>query len=161
MCLYLIVCLLCGARGQLVYVCLGRRQVCRQIPHLHGTVLTARHYKGRFQPGHKHTRRWKIIPQIPPFFFKHLPPNSLSVLVHVIRKTCVTAGVLPGAADGAHSISVAGALGHTVHLTTVAVHLPHTHWPVLKTQQTDINLNVLKQSLCRTADGLRFMICMH
>ena len=95
-------------------------------------------------------------PNPPPPLLKHLPHNSLSLLLHVIRKTFLTRGVLPGAADGAHSIGVAGALGHTVHLTTGTVHLPHTHWPVLKTQHTDVNLNVLKQSF-----GLRFMECMH
>ena len=41
--------------------------------------------------------------------------------------------MLPGAGDGAHGVGVAGALGHTSHLTTITVHLPHTHGPVLKT----------------------------
>lgn len=52
---------------------------------------------------------------------------------------CDKKHALPGAGDGAHSVSVAGALGHTVHLTTVTVHLPHTHWPVLKTKTTFTN----------------------
>ena len=49
------------------------------------------------------------------------------------RLPSLSAEVLPGAGDGAHGVGVAGALSHTAHLTTVAVHLPHTHWPVLKT----------------------------
>lgn len=50
------------------------------------------------------------------------------------RETSVSAGALLGAGDGAHSIRVAGAAGDAVHLTTVTVHLPHTHRPVLKTR---------------------------
>lgn len=48
------------------------------------------------------------------------------------KKTSMAAGGIPREGDGAHSISVAGTPGHTVHPTTVTVHLPHTHWPVLK-----------------------------
>lgn len=43
------------------------------------------------------------------------------------KKTRVSAGMLPGAGDGAHSISVAAAPGNTAHLTSVTVHLPHKH----------------------------------
>lgn len=58
---------------------------------------------------------------VPPLFL------NMSVSVDAMRNKGVAAGMLPGAGDGAHSISVAGAPGHTVHLTTVTVHLPHAH----------------------------------
>lgn len=114
-------CLLCGTGGQLMHVRPCCSQVCWQIPHLHSTVLTARHYERCFHPGQKHMQRWKVIPQFPSFF------EHVHVLVDVIRNKGVAAGMLPGAGDGAHSIRVAGAPGHTVHLTTVTVHLPHAY----------------------------------
>lgn len=46
--------------------------------------------------------------------------------------------VLPGEGDGANSVGVAVALRHALHPTTVTVHLPHTHGPVLKTQHTNV-----------------------
>lgn len=68
-CLHLIMSLLCGTGGQLMHVHPCCSQVCWQIPHLHSTVLTARHYERRFNPGQKHMQRWKVIPQFPPFFW--------------------------------------------------------------------------------------------
>lgn len=41
--------------------------------------------------------------------------------------------MVPGAGDGAHSIGVAVAPGHTAH--TAAVHVPHTDWPVLQAKK--------------------------
>lgn len=89
LCLYLIMCLLCGAGGQPMYVRPCRRQVCGQIPHLYCAVLTARHYERRFYPAHKHTNS-KDGGSFPSSFL------SMCVLVHVKKKmcdTCVTAGM--------------------------------------------------------------------
>lgn len=52
------------------------------------------------------------------------------------ERPCVAAGTLPGAGDGAHSIGVAGAPGHTAHVTSV--HLPYTNRPVLKAQHNNV-----------------------
>lgn len=135
-CLYLIMCLLRGARRKLLNVspCCG--QVCWKVPHLHGAVLTPGHDERSFHPGQKHMRRWKIISCLSLSFSFY---GACDGDTHTCLQECV---VLPGAGDGAYSVSVAGALCHTVNLTTVTVHLPHTHRPVLKTKTQHANVTV-------------------
>lgn len=55
-CVHLVVGLLGGTGGELVDV-LSRRQVSRQVPHLHGEVLAARHHERRLHPGQAHAQR--------------------------------------------------------------------------------------------------------
>lgn len=44
-----------------MYICRCRRQVCWQIPHLHGTVLAARRYKWSFHPEKKHKDQGSLM----------------------------------------------------------------------------------------------------
>lgn len=77
-----------------------------------------------------------------------ISPFILYLCCHVCKENQLirqlAGGVLPGAGDGAHSVGVAGALGHTSHLTTVTVHMPHTHWPVLQMQYTNVTADLIK-----------------
>lgn len=63
---HLVVGLLGGAGGELVDVLSRRRQVSRQVPHLYGEVLAARHHERRFHPGQRHAQR--VIDCVPVYF---------------------------------------------------------------------------------------------
>lgn len=115
---HLVVSLLGGAEGQLLDALLCCSQVSRKIPHLHCTVQTARRYKRGFHPEQTHGATF------------------ISVYLEDLALGCWKQGVIPGAGDAAHSIGVAGAPGHTAHMP--AVHLPHTNWPVLQTNDTSM-----------------------